>query len=161
MVQQMPQPTLPDVIIDWCDVGPMEFHESTLNYPQHIRLRHIQRGLGEPPDLMAQMDSGDLGAPVKAFVSGGRWLVQCPTCRTALVACRHLPYFICVGCGSRPKKQWSPVIFPDDLEDIEHQLLTIPGFRTNAPERNWIPIEPRLAAKPGPAEEPRPVAKPS
>ena len=131
------QPTLPDVIIDFCDVGPMEHHDSNLTFTQFLSVKYNQRGLGTIPDLLNAVTGDDFGGQIDAFVSAGRWMAQCVTCRAAVIACRHQPYFMCPGCGNRPAQKWVKVVFPDDIESIDAELLAIPGFRTNAPGRNW------------------------
>ena len=145
---------LPDIIVDFCDVGPMEHHDAGLTYFQYIAKRYGERGLGLVPDLalalaVAESDDPDIragafGDPVvDALVDSGAWKAKCLRCRTAIMVCHHVPYFMCVGCGNTEfGRQWLRLAFPQDRAALEAALLTIPGFRTSAPDRWYQPGTP-------------------
>jgi len=132
----------PDLIIDFCTIGPMEHHDAGMSFAQYIGKRHALRGLGHVPDLAMAIESRDFGAEtLKAVVNAGRWMVICPGCRTGVIACHHQPYFLCPGCGGRPEGKWVRVDFPPNRIEIETALLKEQGFRTNTVHRNWRPEE--------------------
>ena len=138
---------LPDIIVDFCAVGPMEHHDAGLTYPQYIAKRYGERGLGLVPDLALALEAaasddpdiraGAFGDPVvDALVDSGAWKAICLTCRSAISVCHHVPYFMCVECGNVGfDDKWLRLHFPQDRVALETALLTIPGFRTSAPDR--------------------------
>ena len=133
---------LPDVIIDFCDESPAEHHDSALTYEAYLLSHYVRRGLGAPPSFRDAIATDDFGGTSIAFINFGRWIVQCQTCRSAVIGCHHTPYFMCVGCGNVGNDgKWLRVTFPVDRESIEERLLQMPGFRTNAITRNWQPGE--------------------
>jgi len=102
------------------------------NYRTFLLLYHAQSGLGQHPPRE------EIGEPLFAHISVGRWCVMCDICRCAVVAEPDDPWFCCPACGSGGK--WRPVIFPDpdQKEEIERILLMRPGFRSAAPSRSWF-----------------------
>jgi hypothetical protein len=75
---------------------------------------------------------GDVsGSPVVAYVNHGRWVADCPICNGAELVTPGDPY-ICQNClnGAR---QYRPVSFPPDIEEIEAALVARP-LPLN---RNW------------------------
>lgn len=133
---------LPDKILDFCDLTSEEHEDAGSPYWMHLAKRYVMRGLGEIPDLAAAIEGGGVVGQVAAFISSGRWMVQCLTCRLGAMACQHLAYFICPGCGSAANDgKWTRVKFPEDIEAVEQILMVVPGFRTNAPDRAWLPPE--------------------
>ena len=59
--------------------------------------------------------------PIYAYVSAGRWVVECPDCTYAIRFCEATPQFIC------PKhEQWLRVELPDEREAIEAELIVRP-----------------------------------
>lgn len=80
----------------------------------------------------------DTASP-QAFVNHGRWLWQCPACLTAVqVAARNgeIQASCCPACFNDgfvlPR-------LPAGRAAIEAELLSQPGYRHNAPFRNWEP----------------------
>ena len=76
-----------------------------------------------------------------AFVNHGRWLWQCPACLTAVQVCDDntvdgADLICCPACFSQGFVQPE---FPDARAEIEAELLRQPGYRHNAPFRNWEP----------------------
>lgn len=72
-----------------------------------------------------------------AYINHGRWVVDCPECRNAQLACRTDPRFMCnecgnVGCG----RLWRQVVWPTNIQKVE-------GLLTNRPlaNQNWTPDE--------------------
>ena len=72
---------------------------------------------------------------VDAMVNGGRWVWMCPTCNAALPAEPGEPS-ICPECGLLG---WVSVTFPSNRSAIETELLRMPGYRTRAWVRHWMP----------------------
>lgn len=76
-------------------------------------------------------------AAVPARVNRGRWIVDCPDCLNAQLACRADHRFLCNECGNvAVGNLWRPVVWPDDAEKIEALLAIRP--REN---QNWEPGE--------------------
>ena len=101
------------------------------DYGEWIADRY-QESHGESPPVKpeeAEMDT------VGAFVNSGRWLWQCEACDSAYPISKADLTAICIQCGGA----WMRVILPDEIDDIEVELLKQPGYRSNAPIRNWLP----------------------
>lgn len=109
-------------------------HYPEASYRQFLLTMHVKTGLGQLPPNDKVSATQD---PILAHISFGRWCVLCPDCTSAVVAEPTDPFFCCTACGSRG--EWIPVIFPvESLKlQIETVLLLRPGFRNNAPSRNW------------------------
>ena len=76
-------------------------------------------------------------AAVEVIVNQGRWVVECPDCNGAQMACRTDPRFLCDECGNiAVGNLWRPVVWPDDVDGIEDAL----GFRSDE-NQNWYPGE--------------------
>lgn len=71
-------------------------------------------------------DGPTAGEPVLGLVNQGRWIAQCE-CGGAEAVDPDEPFFYCFECGNRVT-DGSPrlVIFPDDREQIEAELLKRP-----------------------------------
>ena len=86
-------------------------------------------------------DRGTRLGTVFAYVSEGRWVVECPSgCGNAIVASQSDPWYICIlppfVCPGR--KGWYQVIYPPDKPKIEAALLQRPEARKfYAKTRNW------------------------
>lgn len=79
----------------------------------------------------------DRDAPVAAYVSHGRWVVDCPDCRNAQLACRTDPRFLCDECGNiAAGRLWRPVQWPSETQAIESLLENRPRE-----VQNWNPGE--------------------
>ena len=77
-------------------------------------------------------------AALPAFVSGSRWLVQCPACLSAQYTTQADPRFFCVDClNEHVGGAWLPVVWPEDREAIEAALAVRPQPHT----RTWMPHE--------------------
>ncbi len=77
--------------------------------------------------------------PAPAFVNHGRWLWQCPACLTAVQVSETagaVDLCCCTACFGQGFVQPS---LPDARAEIEAELLRQPGYRHNAPFRNWEP----------------------
>ncbi len=87
-----------------------------------------------PPPLIPE--NVDSGAPVKAYVSWGRWVVDCDTCAFSAAYSDDTPFFFCINCGGK----WRPVTVPADRSLIETSLLkrTLRGGPELATTRNWL-----------------------
>ncbi len=114
-------------------------HSSDINRTPHsigmrefLLVHRVRNGLGPLP-----ADDAPVGKPLVAYISIGRWVVDCDICGSAVVADSGFPWFCCTACGSRG--EWRPVKFPMNKTAIEAVLLKRPGFRNAAPNRNWRP----------------------
>ena len=106
---------------------PIHTHRRAQTYAEYLAEWNLRyRGEALPPK-----PSGDL-PPAEAFVNCGRWVWQC-LCGTAL-AVEPGEDLICVRCGLGG---WRSVVWPGFREEIETQLLSLPGHRQNAPLREW------------------------
>ena len=73
-----------------------------------------------------------------ASVNHGRWLVDCPTCASAMDVDPEFLYFFCLDCESVAYGRcWVPVKMPKNREAIE-ELLMVRAERRN---QNWRPSE--------------------
>ena len=106
---------------------PIHTHRRAQTYAEYLAEWNLRyRGEALPPK-----PTGDL-PPAEAFVNCGRWVWQC-VCGTAL-AVEPGEDLICVRCGLGG---WRSVVWPGFREEIESQLLSLPGHRQNAPLREW------------------------
>lgn len=72
-------------------------------------------------------------AAVAVYVNHGRWVVDCPDCNNAQLACRTDYRFLCNDCGNVViQGLWRPVVWPLDPAAIEAELDTRP-----LPNQNW------------------------
>lgn len=79
-----------------------------------------------------------LGKSVAVFVNHGRWIVQCPTCRSAQIAAKSDRRFFCIECDNIvDDKQWLTVDWPADPDAIEAEL----GKRPDPNTQGWHPGE--------------------
>ncbi len=54
------------------------------------------------------------GERAYAIVDGGRWIVRCPFCPSAQIACETDRRFFCVECLNEPVgRRWLRVVWPD------------------------------------------------
>ena len=88
---------------------------------------------GKPPAAQAQVGT----APV--IVNHGRWLWQCPGCFTAVQVHEDAGQAQPLFCPSCFGQEYVRPVFPDARAEIEEELLRQPGYRWNAPFRNWEP----------------------
>lgn len=79
-------------------------------------------------------------ATIQAYLNWGRWVVDCPDCRNAQLACRTDPRFMCNECGNVASgKLWRPVEWPPNVQAIETLLQNRP-----VENQNWTPSESRV-----------------
>lgn len=77
------------------------------------------------------------GADTPAYVSEGRWVIDCPDCGSAQMANRTDHRFMCSDCANiAVGGKWRPVVWPGDTEAIESVLEQRP-----VPNQNWAPGE--------------------
>lgn len=78
------------------------------------------------------------GLSVPAYANHGRWVVECPDCRGAQLACRTDLRFMCCECANAAVGGlWRPVTWPVDVAAIEAELEKRPDPET----QNWLPGE--------------------
>lgn len=84
-------------------------------------------------------DNAVAGAEVRAYINGGRWLAECPDCRSAQVVSDTERVFWCLHCGnSEINFAWRHVRMPRNRRAIEPVLLKRPAARSDrAISRNW------------------------
>lgn len=76
-------------------------------------------------------------APISVYANHGRWIVECPDCRNAQLACKTDLRFLCDQCGNvAAGKLWRPVVWPPDVNGIENLLKNRP-----VENQNWYPPE--------------------
>jgi len=77
------------------------------------------------------------GEPIAVFVNEARWIVQCPDCKSAQLACKTDPRFMCHECANvRNGGQWRPTLWPKSVDKVEVAL----GKRLPV-NQNWLPSE--------------------
>lgn len=75
---------------------------------------------------------------VEAHVNHGRWVVVCPDCSGAQLACRTDPRFMCNECANiTVGGLWRPVVWPGNAAEVEAELAK----RSRVANRNWVPGE--------------------
>lgn len=83
----------------------------------------------------------DPEAAVPAYANHGRWVVDCPNCCNAQLACRTDHRFLCNECGNiTVGRLWRPVIWPANSAAIEAMLDNRPREY-----QNWNPGEPAVS----------------
>lgn len=86
-------------------------------------------------------DKDNILAQVPAFVDGGRWMWQCIACGVGIVVdmdrdTRKVSPSICPSCAYQG---WVNVKMPENMDEIEEELLRQPGRRASTAFRNWEP----------------------
>lgn len=77
------------------------------------------------------------GPSTPAYVNHGRWVVDCPDCNNAQLACRTDRRFMCNDCGNIALGGlWRPVEWPANPQAIETVLESRP-----MENQNWVPGE--------------------
>lgn len=78
-----------------------------------------------------------VGVTLPVRLLEGRWLVQCPTCRSAQYASKHDRRFFCGECSNADNGgMWVTVDWPDHPDIIEQILDARPPQA-----RHWVPGE--------------------
>lgn len=73
--------------------------------------------------------------PIPVYANHGRWVVDCPDCSNAQLACRTDKRFMCNECGNvGVSGLWRRVDWPKDDEAIEAEL-----HRRSLANQNWTP----------------------
>lgn len=100
---------------------------------EHAAVSHWSR-----PDVDWHIPTTLAPIGLPAFVSGGRWLVQCPACLSAQYACEQDARFFCVDClNEHAGGAWVRVVWPKEREAIEAALLERPDKHS----QTWMPHE--------------------
>ena len=103
--------------------------------------RHYWDAAAQRHPMPAMPDRGYRLEDVFAYVSEGRWVVECPSgCGNAVVAPESDPWYICIAppfvCPGT--KGWHRIVYPPDKPKIEAVLLRRPEARGfYAKTRNW------------------------
>ena len=106
-------------------------------HPYLVQVAHWAKDVGPVPGTAA------VQGEVLAYVNHGRWVAQCPDCRSALVCSREHPLFFCTNCGNASNgRKWKAVIYPANRDEIESVLLDrIAAHPYKAVTRNWDAVE--------------------
>lgn len=81
----------------------------------------------EPIEKAMRARTAPRPASVPAEVNEARWVVQCPDCGGAQLACRSDRRFMCNECGNVAiGGLWRPVDWPAEAEAIEAELAQRP-----------------------------------
>lgn len=119
-------------------------HIFRTGYQVFHNTRWIERQGTTPPDISSATGT------VQAYINHGRWIAECPSgCGHAVIATVSTPYFLCTNCGPRTNEgQWFHIVFPDDRQGVETELLKRPETPATPPNmpymvntRNWKPSE--------------------
>jgi hypothetical protein len=75
---------------------------------------------------------------VHVVVNHGRWVVECPDCHGAQLACRTDLRFMCNECGNISiSGEWRAVVWPAQADAIAAELTK----RPRVVNQNWLPGE--------------------
>lgn len=102
------------------------------------RMAQLARTLKDTYDVDLPDMDGPHAEPVSARIDTGRWIVDCPDCRSAEYLWPDEPVFFCTNCfNASVGGRWRLVEVPGERGAIEHILLARP-FPWN---RHWRPGE--------------------
>jgi hypothetical protein len=91
-----------------------------------------------PFESVAANKTAPAALAVHAHINHGRWIVQCPDCAGAQMACPDDRRFMCNYCGNALLDSlWRPVVWPKNKAAIEEILM----LRKLPNQRNWLPHE--------------------
>lgn len=93
----------------------------------------------EPLAVLEALKPGNAGREeaVHVEVNHGRWVVECPSCRSAQLASIEDPRYLCHECLNMAiALQWRRVIWPKNYQAISDLLAVRP-----LENRNWKPGE--------------------
>lgn len=80
---------------------------------------------------------GDDDEAVKAYVNHGRWVVECPDCHGAQLACKTDRRFMCHCCGNQyVGGRWRAVVWPSERQVAAIEKLLV--ARPDEVNRNWV-----------------------
>jgi hypothetical protein len=75
---------------------------------------------------------------VHVVVNHGRWVVECPDCHGAQLACRTDLRFMCNECGNISiSGEWRAVVWPAQADAIDAELAK----RPRVVNQHWLPGE--------------------
>lgn len=81
---------------------------------------------------------GGKAVAVVVYANHGRWVVECPDCHSAQLACPDDHRFMCSECANAGVDGvWRPVAWPKDAEKIAELL----DARHEITSRSWEPYE--------------------
>lgn len=101
-------------------------------------IRQFWHGPGLADKAIAEAKKPAAGTEIEVYANEGRWVVECPDCHSAQLACRTDPRFLCVECGNiAVEGRWRSVVWPSDVAGVEAALEQ----RDDAVNQNWVPGE--------------------
>ena len=112
----------------------LEFPKRTGRRTTYGQWLEYQYGLHHDEGLPPAGGSRPMAA---VWVNHGRWLWQCPGCLTAVQVSETggvVDLCCCPACFGQAFVQ---PVFPAERAEIEAELMRQPGYRWNAPFRNW------------------------
>ncbi|MER7806173.1 hypothetical protein [Streptomyces sp900116325] len=121
---------------DWSQVPGAELVYKWLEYKMGRRVPVPTEFVPDHPGLYARIDDG-------------RWVAECDNCRSAWIVSVLDPRF---GCGEC-KRDWVPLIVPDDIPAAEAEALALPRRWWWNPADPLNPVQPEPEPDP---EEPQP-----
>lgn len=93
--------------------------------------------LSVPPEQVLTAKTAPAAESIAAYANHGRWVVACPDCDGAQIACPDDRRFMCNECGNVSiGGLWRPVVWPKDRAKIDALLNLRP--RNN---QHWVPGE--------------------
>jgi hypothetical protein len=105
-----------------------------------VALGHPQQPVWNAPIPAEQAFAAQVGpkaSAVHARANHGRWIVDCPDCSNAQMACPSDHRFMCNECANALNGGfWRPVIWPKNRPEIDKLLMVRP-----LANRNWDPGE--------------------
>lgn len=114
--------------------NPRGYKLSIQQWPRDTRIMAIARMQGYR--IPAATFTAPEATPARALLNHGVWRAWCPDCPFAAEdVWRGHNVFWCMRCGNlKAGRAWRPLIWPDNLEEIEAILADYP-----APAQNWEP----------------------
>jgi hypothetical protein len=91
----------------------------------------------EPIEKAMSAKAAPAGASIPVVANEGRWVVECPDCGGAQLACGTDRRFMCNECGNvAVEGMWRRVTWPADADEIAVELDQRPEVN-----RHWVPGE--------------------
>ena len=109
--------------------------DSQIPFTQYLDLWHQKFRREDAPPLPDGLQAGAVPQAI-ARINSGRWVWQCGMCLTGIVLDDGAPWVLCCFCSSHG---WHRVVWPDNVAEIEAELLLQPGYRTRPSVREWKP----------------------
>ena len=118
-------------------------------YNDYLRWCH-QTYKNDMPQTPTPTYDGHVGE-IAVVIDKGRWIISCPACGSNYMVNKGETHFICASCqytpgqfGSLPRRRgaqtpWQRILWPNNIIDIENEILQQPGMCERSPYRDWQP----------------------